>query len=159
MSPAGERPLPGAAVLAPTSPDQSSVAERFSADAARLHFDWPVERPYIMNHFGWRGRRLHEGVDFRAPRGTPLYAAAAGHVLHAGWGLRGFGKTVVIDHGDGWSTVYAHMSKVTVREGQDVERRERIGLSGATGRAQGAHLHFEIRRHADPVDPVLFLPF
>jgi murein DD-endopeptidase MepM/ murein hydrolase activator NlpD len=101
---------------------------------------------------------MHEGVDLRAPTGTPVLASAAGEIIHAGRGLKGYGRLAVVDHGGGWTSVYAHLSRVDVRVGDHVTRGEKLGLSGRSGRSQGPHLHFEIRKGADPLDPLLFLP-
>ena len=102
--------------------------------------------------------KMHEGLDLRARKGTPLWAAAAGKVIYASRHIHGFGKMVVIDHGNGWSSVYAHLSKFQVKVGDEVAARDPIGLAGATGHAHGAHLHFEIRKGSDPIDPVVLLP-
>ncbi len=100
-------------------------------------------------------KRVHYGVDIPAPKYTPIKAAESGRVVVAStW--RGYGKIVIIDHGDGWRTRYAHMSGMDAREGQYVARGERIGVVGATGNATGPHLHFELRRHDNPVNPEMF---
>lgn len=119
---------------------------------------WPVADPVMTAYFGWRGKRLHEGIDFRAPVGTRVYAAQTGRVIFAGRKLRAYGNMIVLDHGGGWTTVYAHLSRIRVRTGQVVGQRQEIALSGRTGRVTGPHLHFELRLGADPVDPLLFLP-
>jgi len=122
------------------------------------YFHWPVGNTKVLGFFGWRQRnKMHEGIDIAAGKGTPVMAAAAGRVLFVGRSIRGFGKLVVIRHPNDWSTVYAHLSRFDVREGQSIEDGEVLGLSGATGHARGAHLHFEIRHGADPLDPLLFL--
>lgn len=130
------------------------------ADSPLVHpdFRWPVPDPVVINYFGWRKRRLHDGLDIRARTGTPLFAAASGEIIHAGTGIRGYGKLVVIDHGEGWSTAYAHLSKVEVRVGMRVRAGQRLGLSGKTGRTKGPHLHFEVRKESDPLDPLLLMP-
>jgi murein DD-endopeptidase MepM/ murein hydrolase activator NlpD len=96
--------------------------------------------------------RLHAGVDFTSAIGTPILAAADGKVINAGY-LSGFGNAVVIDHGDGITTLYAHCSKILVTKGNRVIRGRRLGSVGATGEATGPVLHFEVHDHGKPVDP------
>jgi murein DD-endopeptidase MepM/ murein hydrolase activator NlpD len=123
-----------------------------------LIFLWPVERPQIMNFYGWRGkRRMHDGIDIVAKTGDKILASEAGRVVHAQW-IRGYGRTVILSHGGGWYSLYAHLSKIHVRAGISVGQREVLGLAGRSGNASGPHLHFEIRKNADPLDPMLFLP-
>jgi murein DD-endopeptidase MepM/ murein hydrolase activator NlpD len=123
-----------------------------------VEFDWPVEKPFLTNYFGWRKKRMHDGVDLRAPVGTPVYAAAKGTVLYASRKIKGYGRMIILNHGEGWSTLYAHLSKIEVKVGDSIEQGERLGLSGKSGRVRGPHLHFELRSGADPVDPLLFFP-
>ncbi len=123
-----------------------------------FEFQWPLKQNQITDYFGWRKKRLHEGIDLRARTGTPVFASASGEVIYAARTIRNFGRMVVVDHGQGWSSVYAHLSKMLVRVGQHVEQGQKIGLAGRSGRASGAHLHFEIRKEADPLDPLLLLP-
>jgi murein DD-endopeptidase MepM/ murein hydrolase activator NlpD len=100
--------------------------------------------------------RLHTGVDFGAAYGTPISAAASGKVIHSG-GFGGYGNTVIIDHGGGMSTLYAHQSEVRVSLGDQVESGATIGLVGSTGLSTGPHLHFEVRILGSPVDPAPYL--
>lgn len=122
------------------------------------HFIRPVPGR-ITSGFGMRYhpvlhvRKLHTGVDFGAPRGTPIHAAAAGVVLLAGY-TRGYGNCVIIDHGGGVATLYGHCSSLGVSEGQSVKQGAVIGRVGATGYATGPHLHFEVRRNGTPVQPL-----
>lgn len=127
-------------------------------DPPHVGFEWPLENPTVINFYGWRRRRMHEGIDLRARKGTPIFAAAPGQVIYAGRRLRGYGKLVVLDHGQHWSSVYAHCSKIEVKVGEWVAGGDEIALSGRTGRASGPHLHFEIRKGSDPLDPLLLLP-
>lgn len=97
--------------------------------------------------------KFHEGMDFSAPIGTPVYATGNGTVVEAGW-QSGYGNTVEIDHGYNYLTRVAHLSKINVRKGQKVERGETIGLVGNTGKSTGPHLHYEVRLRGVPQNPV-----
>jgi murein DD-endopeptidase MepM/ murein hydrolase activator NlpD len=118
----------------------------------------PLRGP-VTSRFGLRahplfGRRhFHTGVDIAAPHGTPVRAAADGTVLYAGW-YGGYGKLVVLDHGQGVSTLYGHLSQILVTAGQRVGRNHLIGRVGSTGYSTGPHLHFEVRRNGRPIDPI-----
>jgi len=120
---------------------------------------WPVEGP-IIAPFGVRweadGPTIHRGVDIVVPTGTPVYAMSSGKVSFAGT-MTDFGLVVLVDHRDGISTLYAHLSQILVVEGQAVTRDESLGLSGASGNATGPHLHFEVRGRGHQLDPVAML--
>ncbi|QGG49234.1 murein hydrolase activator EnvC family protein [Heliorestis convoluta] len=103
-----------------------------------------------------RTERFHTGVDFAASSGTPILAAQTGVVIFAG-NSGGYGNTVIIDHGGGTSTLYAHMSVIGVREGQTVQKGARIGAVGSTGWSTGPHLHFEVREKGHPVNPMPYI--
>ncbi|MHA3903830.1 M23 family metallopeptidase [Castellaniella sp. WN] len=122
----------------------------------------PVDYPALSSSFGWRrnpvsGRHtMHEGLDFVAPRGTPIRAASGGLVTRAGtW--HGYGRMVEIDHGNGLRTRYAHASSVLVKAGDIVRQGQLIARVGSTGRSTGSHLHFEVRMADYPLDPTLFI--
>lgn len=118
----------------------------------------PVEGARQSSGFGMRFHpvlgysRMHQGVDFAAPTGTPILASAAGTVVMAGWG-GGYGNVVVLDHGKGMRTRYAHMSKVGVKAGQRVGQGQMIGRVGSTGLSTGPHLHYEVWQNGKPVNP------
>jgi len=122
---------------------------------------WPVNGR-IMSPFGGRTDPLngegamHTGVDLAASMGTPVHATADGIVVHASWGGQ-YGNLVVIDHGNGLQTYYAHLSAFSVIEGQEVRRGELVGHSGATGRVTAPHLHYEVRIGGTPVNPYKYL--
>ena len=118
-------------------------------------FIWPVNGP-VVSGYGMRWGRLHEGIDIAASSGTPIWAAAAGTVIHAGW-LGGYGNLVVVDHGNGLATAYAHASAILVGVGQQVAQGETLSLVGSTGNSSGPHLHFEVRVNGVAVDPLLYL--
>lgn len=121
-------------------------------------FSWPLRSGAVSSYFGTRRRKFHDGIDIKAPRGTPVYAAKDGVVLYAARRIRGYGNMIVLKHEDGTATVYAHNSKNLVARGRQVRRGELIAKVGATGHATGSHLHFEIRRDQLPVDPLMYLP-
>jgi murein DD-endopeptidase MepM/ murein hydrolase activator NlpD len=104
--------------------------------------------------FGPRGSRFHTGLDFKAWYGVPVYAARSGVVSGAGWNPGGYGRLVVIRHGYGVRTFYAHLGGIRVRIGQRVRGGARIGSVGATGNATGPHLHFEVRVHGAAINPL-----
>jgi len=95
---------------------------------------------------------MHDGIDFAGSTGDPIRAAAAGVVVFSGT-MRGYGRVVVVDHGGGMSTLYAHCSAVLAREGREVGRGSVIARVGSTGQSTGPHLHFEVRRNGNPIRP------
>jgi murein DD-endopeptidase MepM/ murein hydrolase activator NlpD len=122
----------------------------------------PVRDAYLGSPFGHRAdpiaglRAMHEGIDFNAPPGTPVLAAADGVILSAAWD-GDFGKLVEVDHGGGLTTRYAHLSRMDARPGSVVKRGEPIGAVGNTGRSTGPHLHFEVRMLGVAQNPAQFL--
>jgi murein DD-endopeptidase MepM/ murein hydrolase activator NlpD len=118
-------------------------------------FIWPVSGP-VTSGFGWRWGRMHEGIDIGAASGTPIVAAAAGTVIYSGW-MGGYGNLVVLDHGGGLATAYAHQSVVAAGVGQFVSQGQVIGYIGCTGHCFGSHLHFEVRVNGAAVDPLGYL--
>lgn len=122
---------------------------------------WPVSGQ-ISSGFGWRrspfgrGNEFHNGVDIPARTGTPIRAAGGGTVTFAGW-RNGYGNTVIIDHGSGITTLYAHNTRNIATEGSRVERGDIIAHVGSTGRSTGPHLHYEVKRNGTAVNPVPFL--
>jgi murein DD-endopeptidase MepM/ murein hydrolase activator NlpD len=117
-------------------------------------FVWPVSGP-VVSPFGWRWGRMHEGVDIAAGYGTPVVAAASGAVISAGW-MGGYGNLVVVDHGGGIATAYAHLSSFAVGGGA-VSQGQTLGYIGCTGHCYGPHLHFEVRVNGAAVDPLGYL--
>jgi murein DD-endopeptidase MepM/ murein hydrolase activator NlpD len=123
-------------------------------------FLWPLDGDYpITSNFGYRihpihkVKKLHAGTDIGAPKGTKVLAAGSGIVITAkSWG--GYGNAVMIDHGNGKWTLYAHLNKIRVKEGDEVKSGQHIGDVGKTGTATGYHLHYEVRINSEPVDPM-----
>ncbi len=118
-------------------------------------FVWPVNGT-VTSGFGMRWGRLHAGIDIAAPHGTPVRAAQAGQVIFAG-AQGGYGNLILIAHGGGIVTAYAHLSSFRVGVNQFVERGQTIGAVGSTGHSTGPHLHFEVRVNGSPVDPMGYL--
>ena len=122
----------------------------------------PVHGGRITSEFGPRthpvtgAHRDHHGLDIAAATGTPIGAAADGKVTFAG-SQGGYGNVVIVDHGNGTETRYAHQDTIAVTVGQSIRAGQRVGTVGSTGMSTGPHLHFEVRRHGEPVDPHRFL--
>ncbi len=122
---------------------------------------WPVNG-LLRSSFGGRSDpfsgegAFHTGIDLVAPTGTPVHATADGVVASAGWS-GAYGKLVVIDHGNGLDTYYAHLSQFLIIPGQEVRRGQVVALSGGTGRATGPHMHYEVRLHGTPINPYKYL--
>lgn len=126
-----------------------------SRGSGSLDLMWPVAGE-VTSFFGMRNGRPHEGLDIAANTGTPIVAARAGKVTFAGH--KGtYGLAVIVDHGGGLSTLYAHCSRVLVKPGQNVKNGQEIALVGNTGHSTGPHLHLEVRQNDVPYDPLLFL--
>jgi murein DD-endopeptidase MepM/ murein hydrolase activator NlpD len=128
------------------------------------NFTLPITGAIISSGFGWRihpvtgEKKLHKGVDFAAPTGTPIFASADGVVTDAGWTDGGYGNIVELRHSDGSVTLYAHTNKVYVSKGQLVNRGQAIAEVGTTGRSTGPHLHFEVQPDGKTaVDPMDYL--
>lgn len=122
----------------------------------RAAISWPVTGP-LLDRYGPRGSGWHSGIDVDAPEGAPVAPAAPGIVMDAGW-ESGYGNRVVVAHGRGLETTYAHLADITVGVGAFVTESSRIGAVGCTGSCDGAHLHFEVRINGLSSDPLLWLP-
>ena len=151
LAPGGETRLhtPHALPAVPTD-DLAPPAAPAELVAIREHlvrFVWPTSGIITQTFYEY-----HPGIDIANDVGTPEVVAGAGQVVFAGWGS--YGIYVEIDHGNGFHTIYGHMSAVLVKTGQVVTRGQEIGLMGATGRASGPHLHFEIRFQGAPQNPI-----
>ncbi|MPZ74734.1 MAG: peptidoglycan DD-metalloendopeptidase family protein, partial [Nitriliruptorales bacterium] len=117
---------------------------------------WPARGP-LTSGFGYRWGRMHEGIDIGAASGAPIYAASGGTVSYAG-SMSGYGNLVLVDHGGGTVTAYAHQSAILVGVGARVGAGQQIGRVGSTGQSTGPHLHFEVRVGGSPRDPMAYLP-
>lgn len=126
------------------------------ARVSASRFIWPTKGE-ISSPFGWRWGRLHAGVDIANDIGTYVTSARPGRIIWAGW-RGGYGYTVMIDHGSGYVSLYGHLDNFFVEKGQYVRAGQRIASMGNTGNSTGPHLHFEILKDGQPVDPMGFLP-
>lgn len=123
-------------------------------------FGWPTTGGYISSTFGKRWGKLHKGIDIaRTDRSSSpmIIAAEKGTVETAGNSGNGYGNMVVINHGNGLKTLYAHLASLDVKVGQKVERGQKLGIMGATGNSTGIHLHFEVHENGQPINPIPFL--
>ena len=149
-----------AAAAAQTSAGQGqSVSDNWVQGTGQL--GWPVSGE-ITSPYGYRVHPIwgttiyHSGIDIGVDEGTPVHAADGGVVVWSGW-MGGYGYAVVIDHGNGLSTLYGHNSELAVDEGQSVAKGQVISYAGSTGNSTGPHVHFEVRVNGDPVDPMGYL--
>jgi murein DD-endopeptidase MepM/ murein hydrolase activator NlpD len=141
---------------------QAIIASRSSRGsiggaAGRMGFAWPTVSHRINSPYGPRWGGFHTGIDIWCPEGNPDFASKGGTVIAAEY-AGGYGNMTIIDHGGGYSSLYAHQSRMYVHQGQTVRRGQQIGACGATGNATGAHLHFEIRINGNHVNPAPYLP-
>lgn len=157
----GQRLLvPGATAtrLVPPYPAPLEPSRAAGTPAASGGFLWPVEDGQVLSGFGApRGGRRHGGIDIGGEPGEPVRAAQSGRVVYSGSTLRGYGRTIILDHGGALRSLYAHNEELVAREGDVVERGQVIGRLGRTGNASTHHCHFEIREHDVPVDPLPYL--
>ncbi|NOX97873.1 MAG: peptidoglycan DD-metalloendopeptidase family protein [Nitrospirae bacterium] len=120
-------------------------------------FIWPVNSKRVTSSYGMRNGRQHKGIDIAASKGARIVASQSGTVVYAGT-LSGYGEVIIIDHHNGHSTIYAHNSLNLVKVDDQVRQRQVIGRVGSTGRSTGPHLHFEIRKGYQTVNPLDYLP-
>jgi len=130
-------------------------AEPADTTPSAAGFTWPTSGQ-ITSGFGPRWGRMHQGLDIAAPTGRPITAAKSGTVIVAGWS-GGYGQLVVIDHGGGLATAYAHQSRIAVKTGDPVTQGGLVGFVGSTGHSTGPHLHFEVRVNGAARDPLPYL--
>jgi murein DD-endopeptidase MepM/ murein hydrolase activator NlpD len=135
---------------------QTERTSPVTGQAAQIEWTPMLDNITITSLFGQRWGRSHNGVDFDAETGDPVYAAYPGTITYAGW-ESGYGNLVVIDHGDGVETYYAHNSEVLVSEGDWVDAGTQIANAGNTGRSFGSHVHFEVHVNGQPVEPLGYL--
>ena len=141
--------------VALATPEKREALPPFPRDEGAF-FAWPVDGE-LTSGFGPRNGSSHDGIDIAAPRGTAVVAAADGQVIFSDV-LRGYGNVVIVRHGNGYTTVYAHNRVNLVKEGQVVRQGQRLAEVGDSGRATGSNLHFEVRKNNLARDPLRYLP-
>jgi murein DD-endopeptidase MepM/ murein hydrolase activator NlpD len=153
-------PTPGTdeAFAVPEAPPVTAVATPAGPVTRLITFAEPVRGYDVNSAFGMRRlpgqqARRHEGVDIAAPTGTGVRAAAEGRVRRTGYDAGGYGRFIEVQHPNGMSTLYGHLSRIDVASGDTIAPGQRIGLVGSTGRSTGPHLHFEVRRGDRQVNP------
>lgn len=144
--------------VAPAASSSSALADLRDlfkpAKAIAGKFNWPTNSKHITQYFrGWR----HTGIDVGVRNGNPIYAAEDGIITTSGWNAGGYGYYIIVDHGNGITTLYAHNSKLLVKKGERIAKGEIIAQSGSTGRSTGPHLHFEVRINGNRVNPLDYL--
>ncbi len=159
--------LPGARKYRTYTTQSDSVNQGVESYAGRIlagtgNFAWPVgsSTHYITQYFGWiTSWYKHTGIDLDRRNSTEIYASDRGTVVAAkyGWG-GGYGNHIIVDHGNGFQTLYAHLTSIGVSVGDDVEQGQQIGVMGTTGYSTGIHLHFEIRQEGTALNPLAYLP-
>jgi murein DD-endopeptidase MepM/ murein hydrolase activator NlpD len=152
--PAPEEPQP---VLPPQAPPPAPALPVDEPVAASVGYIWPAAGP-LNSRFGPRWGSFHSGIDIGAPYGAAVAASATGRVVLASYSNYGYGNYIIVRHGDGSETLYAHLSASYVSLGQYVGQGETIGAVGCTGWCTGPHLHFEVRISGSSVDPLIYLP-
>lgn len=153
--------IPGGRPLAAPPPPKPAPAQIAQAPApiyappapSGSRLQWPTPHHRITQYFTW----YHTGIDVAENIGTPVYAAEAGVIEEAGWNRGGYGYYIIIDHGGGLETLYAHNSRLLVKTGDYVERGQQISASGSTGHSTGPHVHFEVRVNGRRVNPLNYV--
>ncbi len=142
---------PAAIITTHTTP--SSIFNPPKTTNSNTKLLWPTNAHRITQYYWWR----HAAIDIGAPTGTPIYAAESGTVETSGWSRGGYGYYIIINHGNGIKTLYAHASKLLVRKGEKVSRGQTIMLMGSTGWSTGSHLHFEVRVNGYKQNPLSYI--
>jgi murein DD-endopeptidase MepM/ murein hydrolase activator NlpD len=126
--------------------------------SSTFQLNWPVRKIHINRGFHPANDPNHEGIDLGGRRNTPIYAAHDGRVIYAGHRFHGYGRMIMVEFDDHWATLYGHLNRIEVRQGQRVSIGQEIGKMGRTGHATGVHLHFELMKDHLPVNPLDYLP-
>ncbi len=153
--PNGTKPLPPPKPkpAAAPAPGLQTAGAPANAPKGSGRFIWPTSGA-ITQYYG----RYHLALDISQWIGAPIKAAESGYVSVAGWSNVGYGWHIIVDHGNGWTTLYAHLSKINVKAGQAVNKGDLIGAAGTSGNSTGPHLHFEIRYNGVGQNPFNYLP-
>ena len=158
---AADRAAQAAAAAAQASSGGGGSSDYYQPVSGSGALIWPVNG-VVTSPYGYRTHPIfgttiyHSGIDIGVDYGTPVHAADGGVVVEAGW-ISGYGYAVIIDHGNGLSTLYGHNQELAVSEGQSVSQGQVIAYAGSTGNSTGPHVHFEVRANGDPVDPSAYL--
>lgn len=158
---AADRAAQAAAAAAQASSGGGGGSDYYQPVSGSGAMIWPVNG-VVTSPYGYRTHPIfgttiyHSGIDIGVDYGTPVHAADGGVVVEAGW-ISGYGYAVIIDHGNGLSTLYGHNQELAVSEGQSVSQGQVIACAGSTGNSTGPHVHFEVRANGDPVDPSAYL--
>jgi len=148
----------GQLILIPGAKTEIDLNSASVPDSVKGDFIWPAKGK-VVAFYGTRDQDiLNKGIDIECPAGSDVAAAAKGTVSYANEAMKGYGKVVIIDHENDFSTVYAHNSQILVRTGQEVPQGFIIAKVGSTGRAKSPYLHFEIRKRHEPQNPFYYLP-
>jgi murein DD-endopeptidase MepM/ murein hydrolase activator NlpD len=143
--------------IPPAAASAFDLSDPWSAPRADRQFAWPVTAGMLSSPFGMRNGAMHNGIDITAPAGTPINAADDGTTIFVGR-LHGFGNVVILQHSGGYVTVYGHNQRNLVNVGESVTRGQQIAEMGASGRASGPNLHFEVRFNNQAENPMAYLP-
>lgn len=150
--------IPGATKILKVEPYKPGTVEpKVVLKFEKGIFVWPLKGE-VISYFGMRNGKNHDGIDIQASSGTAVKAAADGKVLFSSSPLRGYGNVVILEHGEGYTTVYAHNEANLVKEGDFVKKNDAIARVGSSGNATVPHLHFEIRYKTVPKNPIFYLP-
>jgi murein DD-endopeptidase MepM/ murein hydrolase activator NlpD len=153
--------IPGADIddtsMPPAAASAFGVPDPWSVPRADRQFAWPVTAGVVSSPFGMRNGAMHDGVDIAAPAGTPIYAVDNGTVIFVDR-LHGYGNVVIVRHSGGYVTIYGHNQRNLVNDGESVVRGQQIAEMGASGRASGSNLHFEVRFNNQAENPMAYLP-
>lgn len=142
----------------PRSPASDDSISQWQRQQQSSYFDWPVDEARMTRGYLPNRKKPHLGLDLAARKGSAIYASHDGTVIYTGREFHGYGRLIMIEGQQGWASLYAHLSKINIKQGDRVKKGDLIGLMGSTGHSTGVHLHFEIRTSAGPVDPLMYLP-
>lgn len=145
---------PGATALTQTEPELTTLAPAEQSISTEVSIQYPVS-PVIVNQ-GYN--LLHWGIDFDGATGDPIHPIRKGRIVKVEYSRFAYGNSILVDHGSGYSSLYAHLSQINVRENDSVDARTVIGKMGSTGRSTGDHLHLEVYKDGRPVNPMSVLP-
>jgi len=130
----------------------------YSVQQSRLQFQAPLKKATLTQKYKPYKKKPHLGIDLRATRGTPVLSIERGRVVYAGRQFTGYGKVIMIEHDSSWTSLYAHLNSVEVSLGQKIQKGQKIGTVGNTGRSTGTHLHLELFYKKRNINPLKHIP-